>query len=122
MSVRVETRGPLLDGSAPGIVDDLLEELEREVADEGVALVRQRLDQVLRRPTGYYRSRVTAANGRVTDSNVVYGPWLEGVSSRNRSSRFRGYATFRKTTQELDRRVPELAQRVLPTYVGRLNG
>lgn len=31
----------------------------------------------------------------------VYGPWLEGVSSRNQTTRFKGYAMFRKTKQKL---------------------
>jgi len=39
--------------------------------------------------------------GIVVDSNVVYGPWLEGVSSRNQATRFKGYAIFRRTRDKL---------------------
>jgi hypothetical protein len=69
-------------------------------------MVRSRLGEVLQNPTGYYESRITsevsALGARVTDGGVIYGPWLEGVGSRNQTTRFKGYATFRKTRQELE--------------------
>jgi hypothetical protein len=58
----------------------------------------------------------------VTDSGVIYGPWLEGTGSRNRTTRFKGYATFRKAAQELDRRAFRIAAAMLDRYVRRMNG
>jgi hypothetical protein len=37
------------------------------------------------------------------DSGVVYGPWLEGVGRRNKVSRFKGYSSFRKSLQDLEK-------------------
>ena len=89
-------------------------------SEEAENRVRQRLDIVLRNPTGYYRSRinsdVTATQGLVHDSNVIYGPWLEGVGSRNARTRFKGYSTFRKITQ----RVNEDIESIVRTDVNRL--
>lgn len=65
-------------------------------------------------PTGNWANhvRVNAVAGglaQVTDSGIVYGPWLEGVGSRNYPvTRFKGYHTFRKVTQEIERKAPQM--------------
>lgn len=119
--IEVITRGPLFDGSFAKEMRRCTEEIEQEIGDDAAELVQERLDQVLRNPTGFYRSHIRAHPvGEVVtvdDSGVIYGPWLEGVSRRNEKSRFKGYATFRKVWQEMDRRVPELAQRIVGRYV-----
>ena len=43
-------------------------------------------------------------HGIIHDSHVIYGPWLEGVSSRNETTRFKGYAMFRNAKQQLERK------------------
>lgn len=99
--------GALANGkAAPKIhaaVESLSDDLGQLVYDE----VKKRLGTVLVNPTGYYESRVQVDNSRgtsvVSDGGVIYGPWLEGTSSRNGRSRFKGYATFRKATQAVER-------------------
>lgn len=68
-------------------------------------------------PTGEWRrnirTKATAAIGglkayEVHDSGIVYGPWLEGEGSRNLTTPFKGYRTFRKVAQQIDRKAPEL--------------
>lgn len=65
-------------------------------------------------PTGRWaRSiQITAAVGglaQVSDSGLVYGPWLEGVGSRNYPvTRFKGYSTFRKVRQQIERKAPDM--------------
>ncbi len=69
-------------------------------------------------PTGEWlrsvKTRVSAAVGglkawEVHDSDIVYGPWLEGVGSRNFPvTRFKGYSTFRKVAQQIDRKAPQM--------------
>jgi hypothetical protein len=87
--------------------------------------VQQRLGQVLRNPTGYYRSRVTTdvSKGEVTlsDSGVVYGPWLEGTSSRNGRSRFKGYATFRLVSQDMAKKAVQAGEKSLGQKLGKLS-
>lgn len=121
----VQVRGPLFDGRAVAALDDYLDAAEDEVAQRGVNLVKQRLGQVLRNPTGFYESRITTDRQRddvqVTDRGVVYGPWLEGTSSRNQSTRFKGYRTFRLTTQQLQEQADNIAQQVLPPFLRRMN-
>ena len=57
--------------------------------------------------TGHYRrnvhGKVENLVGRISDGGVVYGPWLEGTGSRNQTTRFKGYASFRKTAQYIQK-------------------
>lgn len=119
-------RGPILDGQGPAIVERHLHNMEDTAADEGLRRVHDRLGQVLRHPTGYYSSRVvktTRSNGAdVTDSRVVYGPWLEGVSSRNNSSRFKGYHTFRLVGAQLEADLPMVIGTDEHRMIGDLGG
>ncbi len=126
MGVKIDEHGPIFSGDAEKAAHDFADALATEVADVGVTEIKQALHGVLRHPTGYYESRVQVemVNGgpAVTDGNVIYGPWLEGTSSRNNSSRFKGYATFRKVKQALEAKVPDIAERILPSFLNRMNG
>lgn len=123
-SVQVTLSGPLFDGSARGIVDDMLTDARRAVAERVVTEIRQELRRVLKNPTGYYERQVTydvaGRDPRVTDGGVVYGPWLEGVSRRNAASRFKGYATFRRVSQRLADQAAELAEPAVGPHLDRL--
>ena len=76
--------------------------------------------------TGNYRRNVNGIvrdlNGLITDGGVVYGPWLEGVGSRNASTRFKGYAAFRRTGQWLEQQVPKVIRIRVDRMVAKLNG
>ena len=76
--------------------------------------------------TGHYARSIHGAmqgslHGVISDSNVVYGPWLEGVSSRNDASRFKGYGIFRKTRDKLQRLSGVILEKYIRRAVGRLN-
>lgn len=127
IDLEVTASGPIFDGRAVKAVDDFLTEAEEVVADEGVNRVRARLGNVLRNPTGAYQSRITTDLARqdrvVTDQRSVKGPWLEGTSSRNRTTRFKGYRTFRIVAQDLQGDAARIAeQRALPKFLRRMNG
>lgn len=88
--------------------------VEHKVAERGRQLVKERLHRVLQHPTGYYESQIaterTGVSWRVTDSDVIYGPWLEGIGSRNFPvTRFPGYFTFRSVTEQLQHEAPAIA-------------
>ena len=122
--VTVTARGPLFDGRAEHALKKYEDDLERDYSHEGVLMVQRNLDRVLKHPTGYYRSHIqnaAAGDGQsVTDGNVIYGPWLEGVGSRNATTRFKGYGTFRKTSQEMNAKAGAFANRMLPRYVAQM--
>ena len=84
--------------------EDFCDDWEADYAQEVDRAVHDRLRQVLKHPTGNYerhiQTRKEGGHHDVDDSNIIYGPWLEGTGSRNApNTRFKGYATFRKVAQ-----------------------
>lgn len=124
LDVDVDRHGPIFNGTAGKIVDHGCREAEKDVADEARDRVRQQLGRVLRHPTGRYMSRIkvvgAGAGKQVTDGGIIYGPWLEGVGSRNRTTRFKGYFTFRMVGQKIDRDAARLADPAIDRAARRL--
>lgn len=117
--------GPVFDGRAKAIVDDLLDTMSDRVAQQGYDDVKTTLHGVLKHPTGNYESHVAVErqqNDRVVnDSGIIYGPWLEGVGSRNQTTRFKGYFTFRKVGNALQAKVAGIVGGVVSDHVRRMN-
>lgn len=122
--VTVVIAGPLFTGHPDAVIDAYLDEAAREVAAQGYADVMDILNASIKHPTPYYETQVTIDQARedlvVHDRGVIYGNWLEGLSSRNATTRFKGYGAFRRATQRLQAKAPRLAERLLPKYLGRL--
>jgi hypothetical protein len=85
---------------------------------------------------GWYATNIrthleSAEHGVITDSNVPYGPWLEGIAASNwivwphrrnpPARRFPGYFAFRKISAQLDLEAGKIAEQTLPRYLGELN-
>jgi hypothetical protein len=130
MDVTVIDTGPVFSG----ITAMAGESLAMEIADRVAAFAFERtmfnLDASIRHPTPYYETRVNIATSvtgliterRVNDSGVIYGAWLEGVSSRNQATRFKGYASFRRAAQLTRAAVPGLTAGLVAGYVRKLGG
>lgn len=122
----VHLTGPMFDGRAVRTLQRFVKETDEQVGKAAVSIIQRELDVVLRHPTGHYRSSIKAepVEGRyvVTDSRVIYGPWLEGVGSRNSPvTRFKGYATFRRMLPRIKKRADLVASALLRAkYIGRL--
>lgn len=125
ITVTVTVHGRLFTGAAAGEIRRGLDDAVRDVADRGMVEVRRRLGGVLRHPTGRYSSSIRVERAHtdraITDGGIVYGPWLEGVSRRNQTTRFKGYQTFRRTTGQLQRDAVPIADRHIGRAVSRLN-
>lgn len=124
-SASSQSSGPMFDGRAAAAVTAYISHAEKDVADQGVNLVRNELGIVLRHPTGHYSGQIQTTNmggdAAVWDGGVIYGPWLEGTGSRNRTTRFKGYATFRRVTQRLQAMAAPIAEKTLKGYLGRMS-
>jgi hypothetical protein len=74
--------------------------------------------------TGHYRRNISTSVknliGMVHDNGVIYGPWLEGSSSRN-SSRFPGYASFRRAAQDVQKHADETLGKYVKKFVRKMN-
>lgn len=125
----VSYSGPLFDGTAPGIIDRYAKAAQDKLGQHAEDEVHARLGEVIRHPTGYYEAHIHTERQVndlvVTDTPVVYGPWLEGTGSRNApKTRFPGYHTFRYVFQKLDGEAGGLADAELDEggYIEELNG
>lgn len=136
VAVRIEKLGPLFQKDAPRIVHLATSRTIATLIEMGES----KLDQMLSpRPQGvflsvgeakrgqaskgHYRRNLNAVvddlRGVISDGGVVYGPWLELGRS---GTRFRGYSSFRRVGQELQKAAPEVARRHVATAVRELNG
>ena len=125
-SVQVRISGPFFSGSMPGVIRDALSKAMGDVVAEGERSVKLQLYPGHGLRSGHYRRSVhgemqNSMHGRIHDSDVIYGPWLEGVGSRNQTTRFKGYHMFRQAKGELERKVPGIINHRVAQAVGRLN-
>lgn len=126
MSTTVKKTGPLfVDGQVEQVMDDFATDAEKAIGDYALAVVGDELRANIQHSTGRYISHVSVETLQddvlITDGGVVYGPWLEGTSTRNKTTRFKGYASFRRATKRIQDRAAEIAERVLPQHIRRLS-
>jgi hypothetical protein len=119
--VKVTASGPLFDGRAVTQLSVFLDEAVDLVAAAAEEAVNRNLATSIRHPTGYYQSQIqTVHHGLdrvINDNGVIYGPWLEGVGSRNKTTRFKGYASFRRAQQQIEHAVPALVAPALGHFI-----
>lgn len=124
-SVEVQQSGAVFDGRAEQQQRDSADEWTQSLATLGASMVRTNLNSVLRKQTPFYRLQVQARSEppgwKITDQGVVYGPWLEGTGLRNRTTRFKGYATFRRTVQQINARAVAIGQPIIARFVNTMN-
>jgi hypothetical protein len=124
----VTVNGPFFDGRDHAVIDAMCEDIAQTVANAGAMIMDEYLETVIRNPSDppYYQQHVGVSPGSsllerdIDDDGVIYGPWLNGTSSRNRTTRFKGYSHFRITTQRLDAEAETIANRVVRPYVARM--
>lgn len=123
-SIDVSESGPFFDGGTAKAIGAFEDQAEKDVADVAAQMIQEELGHVLKHPTGRYRRSIHTvthgANTVVTDGGIVYGPWLEGVGSRNARSRFKGYSTFRRIGQKVAAKSGAIAEATLSHFTGRM--
>lgn len=133
--ITVTASGPFFRLGA-GPVMASLHDAVRELVAQGETLAKDRAIEVVYshggahpdqyRPTGRWLNSLHGEmtgnlSGTIDDSKLVYGPWLEGVGSRNQTTRFKGYATFRHVAGELEKRKIDVLAKHVRRAVGKLN-
>jgi hypothetical protein len=134
----VTLSGPLFDGRAEAAMAKAIVAIQDKLAEEGEKLAASALGEAIRVPhtgaairgirsidatvvfqTGKYTMPVVVDPGEtvVTTDLATYGPWLEGTGSRNETTRFRGYYSFRLASQELDEQAGDIADETLQPYL-----
>ena len=135
----VDATGPLFEGQPAKIVLRAVSASIRQLVELGT----DRLDQILRpRPSGVFLSVSEAAPGKastgnyrrninavirsrnavIDDGGVIYGPWLEGTATRNQTTRFKGYASFRRVAGWIEKKKPMVLKFQFDKAIRGLNG
>lgn len=125
--VRIVVSGPIY--ATPGIrgeIAAMVEELQYRIAAAALERVHYFLDRSIQHPTPYYETQIMMQrvdpDWIVHDRGIIYGPWLEGTSSRNHSTRFKGYQSFRRATDEVrQRHLPRIAAQVAADFARRMS-
>lgn len=143
----VRVSGPLFDGRAEIALMEGVDAIRRQVAERGVNIVRANFASSIRvEETGRALAAITTADHSTaytttsssgksytlpvyvgTDEEVVttdlatYGPWLEGVGSRNATTRFKGYHGFRRGAEQLDAESGRVGDDAIRPYVERMS-
>lgn len=124
----VDCTGPMFDGSGEQAVG----ELTREIARRGAEWAEQNLQGAPMDKSGRAHGTFQASLHVVEKSagfsvpgpmikGLVWAPWLEGKSKRNRTTHFAGYGIFSKTRGELeDSQAQEIAEATLTEFMPRL--
>ncbi len=127
VNVKVKQKGIIFEKSkTKAAAARMVIRMNEALAQEGVNRVKSRLNQVLRNPTGYYESNITIERRStyrgVTDSGVPYGGWLEGIDPRNRTTRFKGYHTFRIVQASMAKDKERIAEPHLAQFINEISG
>ena len=114
LSINTSASGPAFDGRDAAAIARSCRQIEEKTAKFGAAIIRARQDRTFKVQTPYYRLTVAArpdgAHMKISDTGCIYGPWLEGIGSRNRTTRFKGYFIWRKSVAEVQRHMHNLAE------------
>lgn len=128
MSVEIRFEGPLFDGRAERAMQAAADDAREDIAEFAEEHALMLMGAAFRHPTGYYESmvettRVAADVSLVHDNDVIYGPWLEGVGSRNSpETRFPGYRHWRRTKALVQARGFQIAERSVHRRLPEMGG
>lgn len=124
--INLRLKGAVVEGRGPAIVKAMTEVALEELADYTRYEVLTQLGSVLQHPTGYYESQIVKDPVApdiysINDSGVIYGPWLEGIGSRNAPvTKFAGYHTFRTVRNRMAQKAHVIAEAAIARQMGAL--
>lgn len=128
MGIEITMSGPLFDGRAARAMQDAADDAREDIAEFAEDYALGLMGANFRNPTPYYETQVITERAasdvsRVHDQGVVYGPWLEGIGSRNRARPgFPGYGHWRQTRQLAQARGPAIADRAAQRHLPEMRG
>jgi hypothetical protein len=123
--VSVNHSGPLFSGAAAAEVHKTADQWAQSLATTGAADIRATQNVTFRTQTPHARlqteARAEAPGWKIWDQRLIYGPWLEGTGSRNRTTRFKGYGIWRAAASRIQARAVSIGQPIVAKFVGRMN-
>jgi len=125
----VRVSGPFFDVRASRLIDQMCTEMQQEVAHLALDQWQLNAETTFKEPTGRYQEHMQVAKRDgadvVTDgwpaSGLQYGPWLEGLGSRNRTTRFKGYWNLKRAYEYALSNWQAVAQPIVDKWMVKLN-
>ncbi len=129
-SIHVTAKGPMFDGVAERDLKVAIEAVQKEVASYAEYQWQQNMNDSFQNPTGAYQSHVNilkreadlVVNDGYPGSGLLYGPWLEGVGSRNQTTRFKGYFSLRRAANSVAQKATAIAKPIIDVFIAKANG
>lgn len=125
MSTDISVRGPFFSSARPGVFDQIRDDAQLMISSAAIEAVQFNLDGSIKHPTPYYETQITVQYfpnyDLVHDRGIIYGPWLEGTSRRNATTRFKGYHSFRRAAQSTQLLAPSIVAKAIARHIGALN-
>lgn len=128
MSLSIDFQGPWFDGRAERAIQQACDDALDDVAAYAEERVLMGTAAHFKTRTPYYETRITTERvtsevSLVHDQGVVYGPWLEGVGTRNRARPgFPGYGFWRAAKQAVSVRGPQVAEIAVQRHLPEMGG
>jgi len=130
MSFNITFRGALFTGVAEAELAAAEAAVQREVAEYAEYQWQMNMDGSFQNPTGAYQSHVNilqregdlVVNDGWPDSGLQYGPWLEGVGSRNVTSSFKGYRSMERARNSVAQKTDAIAKPIIDKFIAAANG
>jgi hypothetical protein len=130
--IHVNERGPLFTGVAEAELAAAVLAVQKEVASYAEFQWQMNMTESFQHPSEppRYQSHVNTmkrgsdlvVNDGWPGSGLVYGPWLEGVGSRNASTRFKGYFALRRAANSVTQKTAAIAKPVIDAFITKANG
>lgn len=131
-TIRVATSGPLFTGVAEAELATAVAAVQREVAEYAEFQWQMNMTEDFQHPSEppRYQSHVNilkretdlVVNDGYPGSGLLYGPWLEGVGSRNATTRFKGYFALRRAANSVQAKTSAIAKPIIDAFIRKANG
>ncbi len=132
MTSYINLKGPLFTGVAEAELDAAIIAAQKEVAAYAEFQWQMNMTESFQHPSEppRYQSHVNVlkrggdlvVNDGYPGSGLVYGPWLEGVGSRNATTRFKGYFALRRAATSVNQKVAAITKPIIDAFIVKANG
>ena len=132
MAFNITYRGALFTGVAEAELAVAEAAVQREIAEYAEYQWQMNMTESFQNPSDppKYQSHVNilqreadlVVNDGWPGSGLQYGPWLEGVGSRNATSSFKGYRSMGRAAASVNRQVDAIAKPIIDKFIAAANG
>ena len=132
MSFNITYRGALFNGVAEAELAAAEAAVQREIAEYAEFQWQMNMTESFQNPSDppRYQSHVNilqregdlVVNDGWPGSGLQYGPWLEGVGSRNATSSFKGYRSMERARNSVAQKTDAIAQPIIDKFIAAANG